>query len=126
MDFAGKRRSDCKFLARLVLPAEMVEVAERIVEMKRADFDPALLEDRYRTVLVSMLRDKQAKLPQKAEVVAPKLQNVVNLMDVLKRSLSAEKPAGGSSLPKPTPRRIPSASKGMSSRRPKPRARKAS
>ena len=58
------------------------------------------IEDRYRAVLVSMLRDKQAKLPQKAEVVAPKLQNVVSLMDVLKRSLSAEKPAGGSSLPK--------------------------
>jgi DNA end-binding protein Ku len=104
----------------------MLQIAGRIIEMKTANFDPALLEDRYRTVLVSMLRDKQAKLPQQAEIVAPKSQNVVNLMDILKRSLSAERPSGGAPLPKPTPRRAAAARKAVPARRSPPRSRKAS
>src|SRR5438093_8395569 len=92
LHYAHEVRSEADYFSdiqEITLPTDMLQIAERIVEMKSANFDPALLEDRYRTVLVSMLRAKQAKLPQKAEVVAPKQQNVIDLMEVLKRSLSA-------------------------------------
>ena len=76
------------------LPEEMLQVAEHILQMKTADFDPALLEDRYRTALVSMLKDKQRVLPQKsAGPVRPTARNVINLMDALKRSLEADEAA---------------------------------
>jgi non-homologous end joining protein Ku len=113
-------------IQEMVLPDDMLQIAGRIIDMKTANFDPAQLEDRYRTVLVSMLRDKQAKLPKQAELVAPKPQNVVSLMDVLKRSLSAEKPSGGASLPKPTPRHTAANRKAVPARRSPSRARKAS
>ena len=87
----------------LSLPDEMLEVAERILETKTADFDPAYLEDRYRTVLVSMLREKQAELPKSAAATAPPPQNVIHLMEALKRSLETERP-GSAPKPKPTGR----------------------
>jgi non-homologous end joining protein Ku len=43
----------------------MVRVAQHILETKRADFDTAYLEDRYRTVLVDMRREKQGQLPHR-------------------------------------------------------------
>ena len=88
-------RSEAEFFASipdLQLPEEMLRIAKRILETKAADFDPALLEDRYRTVLVSMLREKHAELPKKAAATIPKRENVINLMDALKRSLETERP----------------------------------
>jgi DNA end-binding protein Ku len=60
--------------------------------MKREDFDPAYLEDRYRTVLVEKLREKQARLPRRAAATTPSRQNVINLMDALKATLAQGKP----------------------------------
>jgi len=73
----------------LKLPEEMLRVAEHIVETKMANFDPAFLEDRYRTVLISKLKEKNAELPRKVVATTPSSQNVISLMDVLKRSLAA-------------------------------------
>ena len=76
------------------LPEEMLRIAEHILQMKTADFDSALLEDRYRTVLVSMLKEKQRQLPQTMVSAAlPAARNVINLMDALKRSLAADEAA---------------------------------
>lgn len=107
----------------IALPDEMLQIAGRIIDMKTADFEPALLEDRYRTVLVSILKDKQAKLSKKSKSVEPKPQNVVHLMDILKLSLSAEKPSAQTSLRKP--RRAVAARKSVRTPHPSPRARKA-
>jgi hypothetical protein len=55
---------------------------------KTGDFDPAWLEDRYRTALVSILREKKrAELPTKHAAAKPSQRNVINLMDALRRSL---------------------------------------
>ena len=72
------------------LPREMIGIAGHIIETKTGDFDPAYLEDRYRTSLVSLLREKKAQAPAPAPAV-PSSKNVINLMEVLKRSLSAER-----------------------------------
>ena len=98
-------------IPHLELPDEMLRVAEHILETKTADFDPAFLEDRYRTVLVEMLRGKQAEMPKTIGAALQSRENVVNLMDALKRSLAAERSAGGTSLPQPTPRRAAASSK---------------
>src|SRR5205085_10967848 len=89
--YAHEVRSPVEYFAeipKLTLPDELMEVAERIIEMKTGEFDPGFLEDRYRTVLVEKLKEKQVDLPLKPEVGAPPRQNVIDLMAALKRSLS--------------------------------------
>jgi DNA end-binding protein Ku len=94
--YAHEIRSEAEYFAdipEMMLPGEMVQVAEHIVETKTGDFDLAYLEDRYRTELVSMLREKKASVPPRAGPAAPSRKNVIDLMDMLKRSLVAEQPA---------------------------------
>ena len=65
--YAHGVRSEAEYFAdipKLDLPEELLRLAEHIIKTKTADFDPAWLEDRYRTALVSMLREKKrAELP---------------------------------------------------------------
>jgi Ku protein len=91
-------------IPRLRLPPEMFRVAQHIVETKTGNFDPTFLEDRYRTVLISKLKEKQSELPKKPPPSKPPAENVISLMDVLKRSLAAEKPTTRS-LKQSTPAR---------------------
>jgi DNA end-binding protein Ku len=118
--YSHEVRDEASYFAEipeLKLPEEMLRVAEHIVETKMSDFDPAFLEDRYRTVLISKLKEKRAELPRKTVAAAPSAQNVISLMDVLKRSLAAEQPAARTSPTKPTPRRRAAPSGGSSSKR---------
>jgi len=124
--YSHEVRDEASYFAeipKLRLPDELLRVAEHIVETKISDFDPAFLEDRYRTVLISKLKEKHAQLPKKA-LPAPSAQNVISLMDVLKRSLAAEQPGSRASPTKPAPRRVAAPSRG-SPKRPSARARKA-
>ena len=118
--YAHEVRSEQEYFAGipdLTLPAELLEIAEQILASKTADFDAAYLEDRYRTALVSMLKDKQAELPKKAgKAEAPSPQNVVDLMDALKRSLEGGLP---STSRKPPARRAGTRSKGTSKSSPR-------
>jgi non-homologous end joining protein Ku len=103
----------------------MLRVAEHILETKKGDFDPAYLEDRYRTVLVSMLREKKAEMPEKSGTMRPSPQNVINLMDALKRSLAAERPRSENAARKPTPKRAAAVTKPNAGKRSNARARRA-
>jgi DNA end-binding protein Ku len=98
-------------IPQLKLPDEMLRIAEHIVETKTSDFDPALLEDRYRTVLIETLRKKQADVPRQLVVAKPSAENVIDLMDVLKRSLAAELPASRATTSKVTRHRRAATSK---------------
>jgi DNA end-binding protein Ku len=113
-------------IQKLKLPDEMLRVAEHIVETKTSHFDPAYLEDRYRTVLISKLKEKHAELPKEVVVSTPPAENVISLMDVLKRSLAAERPAARVPATKPTARRMAAPSKGPPSKRSNARSRPAS
>jgi DNA end-binding protein Ku len=93
-------------IPKLRLPQELVRVAEHIVETKTADFDPTFLEDRYRTVLISKLKQKHSELPKKPAPSKPPTENVISLIDVLKRSLAAERPTKRSPKPSASARRI--------------------
>ena len=115
------RASDEYFdsIPELMLPPEMLKLAEHIIVTKSADFDPSMLEDHYRTALVEILRNKQAKLPPHAAPVKPSAENVVNLMDALRRSLATTE----APVSKPTSRRASTAAKRTAARRPGARSR---
>ena len=106
--YAHEVRSEAEYFAdipKLELPEELLRLAEHIIKTKTGDFDAAWLEDRYRTALVSMLRDKKrAELPSKETPTKPPARNVISLMDALRRSVAAE-----GSVPKPEPRKAPAA-----------------
>jgi Ku protein len=88
-------------IPEIKLPAEMMKLAQHIIRTKLDRFDPAMLEDHYGKAVVRILRKKQAKRPaQHVAAMKPSRENVVSLMDALRRSIAAERPA------KSAPRRI--------------------
>ena len=120
-------RSEAEYFADIPpmeLPKEMLRLAEHILETKTADFDPALLEDRYRTVLIEVLRTKQADLPRVPDEQPATPENVVSLMDALKRSLAAER-ASPAATAMTTARRTRKPAPASPVKRPNVRARKA-
>ncbi len=68
---------------------DMVEIATLLIDKKVGKFDPSKFEDRYENALIEMINAKKAgkKLPKPA--AAPK-ENVVNLAEVLRKSLEKE------------------------------------
>jgi DNA end-binding protein Ku len=77
-------------IPELQLPSEMLQLAEHIVGSKARDFNPEFLTDHYRAALVQLLKEKRAALPMPEAAPVSSQQNVVSLMDALKRSLAAE------------------------------------
>jgi Ku protein len=67
---------------------EMVELAEHILDMKAAHFDPTDFRDRYETALKALVKRKAAGEKIEEREPPPKPDNVVSLMDALRRSLS--------------------------------------
>lgn len=68
---------------------ELLEIAGMLVDKKVTTFDPSKFEDTYEDALIAMIDAKRrGKAPPKA---APKPQeNVINLAEVLKKSLTQE------------------------------------
>jgi DNA end-binding protein Ku len=89
------------------LPAQMVGLAEEIIDRMSGKFEPEKFEDRYENAMIELIRSKQAGQPVKQAKAATKASNVVNLMDALKRSIDAgdakapaKKPKAASAAPK--------------------------
>jgi DNA end-binding protein Ku len=71
---------------------DLLEMAEHIIETKADDFDPAEFVDHYEEALVEMLKKKQSGAQVKRGAAArPSNPKVINLMDVLRRSLGDSK-----------------------------------
>src|SRR5262245_44865425 len=91
-----RSETDYFSVPEMKLPSEMMKLAQHTITTKSEDFDPSMLEDHYRNALVRILRRKQAKRPAHPAPVKPSAENVVNLMDALRRSIAAERPAARS------------------------------
>ncbi len=83
---------------------DMLKLAQHILQSKAIDFNPSQFVDHYEEAVVTMLKKKEAGMPVSREHAAPRPQNVVNLMDALRRSIAQEKAA--SALPKKRRKRI--------------------
>ncbi len=123
--YAHEVRSATEYFAGidpLDLPEDVVEMTEYILSSKKEAFDPAYLEDRYRTVLVEKLRAKQVQVPAR-ETPRPSTANVVNLMDALKRSLAEQKPPAPSRSKAGTTRKAVQPAKKPAAKGTKPRGK---
>jgi non-homologous end joining protein Ku len=107
-------------IPKLTLPDEMLAITEHILDTKTEGFDSAYLEDRYRTVLVEKIRERQAQKPARTVASPAPRENVVHLMEMLKRSLAVERPTRATSRQATTSRKRPAG------KRQPARARKAS
>jgi DNA end-binding protein Ku len=68
----------------------MIQLAEHILESKRGHFDPAQFEDRYEDALRDLIKAKKTgKAPPSTP--SPRPNNVINLMDALRRSVKGDK-----------------------------------
>ena len=70
---------------------DMLDLARHIVEQKSASFDPEEFEDHYEDALIDLINKKRAGIRITAKAPAKTGDNVINLMDALKRSLASEK-----------------------------------
>ena len=82
----------------------MLKLAQHILQSKATDCDSSQFVDHYEEAVVAMLKKKHAGITVSREHAAPRPQNVVNLMDALRRSIAQEKAA--STPPKKGRKRI--------------------
>ena len=80
-------------IPEITLPAEMLGLAEHIIDKMTGEFEPDKFEDRYENAMIELIRSKQAGLPAPKEKAASRPANVVNLMDALRRSIDGGKGA---------------------------------
>ena len=89
-------------------PRTLLSSAPRLHDRSRRSrathFDPSQFVDHYEVAVVEMLNKKQAGMPVSREHATPRLQDAVNLMEVLRRSIAQEKAVSAS--PKKRRRRI--------------------
>src|ERR1700738_1599767 len=70
---------------------DMLDLAKHIVTQKAADFEPEKFEDHYEEALTELINAKRNGRTISARP-RPRADNVVNLMDALKKSIASESP----------------------------------
>lgn len=98
--------------------ADMVDIAERLIAQKEADFDPSQFRDRYDEALREMVKAKQKGGEGLVEAPEPEDTNVIDLMAALRNSLKGSASGGGArkapakkAAPKKTAAKKPAAKK---------------
>jgi DNA end-binding protein Ku len=81
-------------------PAQMVEIAAKIIDQLEGAFDPSQFNDRYEDALRALIKEKEKGHTIKAPE-EPKEAEVIDLMEALKRSLGQS----GGERRKPAPAR---------------------
>ena len=74
--------------------AQMIAIAEKIIEQQEGPFDPSQFNDRYEDALRALIKEKQGGKGRKVAAPEPDDSNVVDLMQALRQSLGGKaKPA---------------------------------
>jgi DNA end-binding protein Ku len=90
---------------------DMLDLAKHIVDQKAGRFQPGKFEDQYETALVDLINQKRAGKPITAKK-RPRGENVVDLMDALRKSVGGAEVAKNSK-PAKKPRKAASGQKEM-------------
>jgi DNA end-binding protein Ku len=90
---------------------DMLDLARHIVQQKSGRFEPDKFEDQYEAALIELINSKRAGKPVTAKA-RPRGENVVDLMDALRRSVGGAEPAKPSK-PAKKPRKAASGQKEM-------------
>jgi DNA end-binding protein Ku len=77
---------------------DMLDLARHIVNQKSGSFEPDKFEDQYETALIDLINQKRAGKPIAAKA-RPRGENVVDLMDALRKSI------GGAATAKEAPKK---------------------
>jgi DNA end-binding protein Ku len=80
--------------------AEMVSLAKDIMKKFEGKWEPENFRDEYQDALRELIESKQQGKPIKKTATARPTTNIVNLMDVLRRSIAADQGASTSAKPK--------------------------
>jgi DNA end-binding protein Ku len=72
---------------------DMLDLAKHIVEQKSGHFEPDKFEDQYETALLDLINQKRAGKPVAAKE-RPRGDNVVDLMDALRKSIAGDAASG--------------------------------
>jgi DNA end-binding protein Ku len=91
---------------------DMLDLAKHIVEQKKAEFDPAKFEDRYEAALTDLINQKRNGKTIAAKP-RPRGENVVDLMDALKRSIGNGKKEAAPAAKGKKPRKAAAGQKEM-------------
>ena len=67
---------------------DMLDLAKHVVNQKAGHFEPDKFEDQYETALIDLINQKRAGKPITAKA-RPRGENVVDLMDALRKSIGA-------------------------------------
>jgi DNA end-binding protein Ku len=78
---------------------DMLDLARHIVQQKSGRFEPDKFEDQYEAALIELINSKRSGKPVTAKA-RPRGENVVDLMDALRRSVGGAEPAKPSKLAK--------------------------
>jgi DNA end-binding protein Ku len=82
----------------------MLDLARHIVNRKAGHFEPDKFEDQYETALIELINQKRAGKPITAKA-RPRGENVVDLMDALRKSIGGSAAAATDAAKKPPRRR---------------------
>jgi DNA end-binding protein Ku len=89
----------------VTIAADMLALAEHIVDSKAADFDPAKFQDRYEETLIAHLKARQAGAIRPPRETLPAPRRVINLMEALRRSIAQDQKPGAARKPPPARKR---------------------
>ena len=70
---------------------DMLDLAKHIVNQKSGSFEPEKFEDHYETALIDLINQKRAGKPIRPKE-RPKGENIVDLMEALRRSVGGLRP----------------------------------
>ena len=118
MRYQEELRSPAEYfrdIKKVEINEDSLDLAETLIKKKAAKFDPSKFVDGYEVALKELVDAKVHHAPiPKDEPAAPKRNNVVNLMDALRKSLGDKESAPADQPKKKSPKSTPAAKKGIS------------
>jgi DNA end-binding protein Ku len=91
---------------------DMLDLAKHIVNQKSGNFEPEKFEDHYETALIDLINQKRSGRPITPKE-RPRGENVVDLMEALRRSVGKEAAPAKAAKPAKKPRKASSGQKEM-------------